>query len=64
MCRKRPLPESFKTPSIRPSKVLKESGSSTSGTRAEDNDVNLDEAISKCFIGENDSQYACMIIQL
>ena len=43
-------------PSIRPSKVLKENGSSTSGATAEDNDVNLDEAISKCFIGNNDNK--------
>ena len=56
MCRKRPLPESSKTPSIRPSKVLKENESSTSGATAEDNDVNLDEAISKCFIGNNDNK--------
>ena len=34
--RKRPLPESSRTPNIRPAKVLKASGSSTSGERAED----------------------------
>ena len=36
---------------IRPAKVLKASGSSTSGERAEDVNADLDEAISKCFIG-------------
>ena len=49
--RKRPLPESSRTSSIRPAKVLKASGSSTSGERAEDVNADLDEAISKCFIG-------------
>ena len=49
--RKRPLPESSRTPNIRPAKVLKASESSTSGERAEDVNADLDEAISKCFIG-------------
>ena len=50
--RKRPLAESSKTPNIRPSKVLKGSGDSTSGTRTEDiGATDLEEAISKCFIG-------------
>ena len=42
----------WRTPNIRPSKVLKGSGDSISGTRTEDIGVtDLEEAISKCFIG-------------